>query len=262
MGICCICYIGSCCFNSASTKQLQVALIVLNSISFVFLLLCMIFIQWKEIYSSNLYIFIIMFVMAILYLIFSILIRYWGSTGELKTTKKGTASCLSLFGLILTIIHFILCIVEEVIITISFNRADFPCYDYKDNNSRTRSSVYRRAEYEAECKLYGSDYEANVISIGEYYLAYITLSYLELALIFTLFLWSLLRQRIDAGLDGHVVDVVPAGVAYPQAVVVIQPGYSDYQYQTNTPYIYNQQVNSSNRHYNNRPNVNSNKNYV
>ena len=203
-----------------------------------------------------------MFVMAILYLIFSILIRYWGSTGELKTTKKGTASCLSLFGLILTIIHFILCIVEEVIITISFNRADFPCYDYKDNNSRTRSSVYRRAEYEAECKLYGSDYEANVISIGEYYLAYITLSYLELALIFTLFLWSLLRQRIDAGLDGPVVDVVPAGVAYPQAVVVIQPGYSDYQYQPNTPYIYNQQVNSTNRHYNNRPNANSNKNYV
>jgi len=260
MGICCICCIGSCCFNSASTKQLQVALIVLNSISFVFLLLCMIFIQWKEIYSSNLYIFIIMFVMAILYLIFSILIRYWGSTGELKTTKKGTASCLSLFGLILTIIHFILCIVEEVIITISFNRADFPCYDYKDNNSRTRSSVYRRAEYEAECKLYGSDYEANVISIGEYYLAYITLSYLELALIFTLFLWSLLRQRIDAGLDGPVVDVVPAGVAYPQAVVVIQPGYSDYQYQQNTPYIYNQQVNSSNRPYNNRPNVKSYKN--
>ena len=203
-----------------------------------------------------------MFVMAILYLIFSILIRYWGSTGELKTTKKGTASCFSIIALILTIIHFILCIVEEVIITISFNRADFPCYDYKDNNSRTRSSVYRRAEYEAECKLYGSDYEANVISIGEYYLAYITLSYLELALIFTLFLWSLLRQRIDAGLDGPVVDVVPAGVAYPQAVVVIQPGYSDYQYQTNTPYIYNQQVNSSNRHYNNRPNVNSNKNYV
>ena len=262
MGICCVCCIGSCCFNSASTKQLQVALIVLNSISFVFLLLCMIFIQWKEIYSSNLYIFIIMLVMTILYLIFSILIRYWGSTGELKTTKKGTASCLSLFGLILTIIHFILCIVEEVIITISFNRADFPCYDYKDNNSRTRSSVYRRAEYEAECKLYGSDYEANVISIGEYYLAYITLSYLELALIFTLFLWSLLRQRIDAGLDGPVVDVVPAGVAYPQTVVVIQPGYSDNQYQANTPYIYNQQVNSSNRHYNNRPNVNSNKNYV
>ena len=74
-----------------------------------------------------------------------------------------------------------------------------------------------------------------------------------MALIFTLFLWSLLRQRIDAGLDGPVVDVVPAGVAYPQAVVVIQPGYSDYQYQPNTPYIYNQQVNSTNRHYNNRP---------
>ena len=203
-----------------------------------------------------------MLVITVIYLIFTILIRCWGVSGELKTTKKGTASCFSIIALILNIAHFILCIVEEVIITISFNRADFPCYDYKDNNSRTRSSVYRRAEYEAECKLYGSDYEANVISIGEYYLAYITLSYLELALIFTLFLWSLLRQRIDAGLDGPVVDVVPAGVAYPQAVVVIQPGYSDYQYQPNTPYIYNQQVNSTNRHYNNRPNANSNKNYV
>ena len=260
MGICCVCCIGSCCFNSASTKQLQVALIVLNSISFVFLHLCMIFIQWKEIYNSNLYIFIIMFVMTILYLIFTILIRYWGSTGELKTTKKGTASCFSIIALILNIAHFILCIVEEVIITISFNRADFPCYDYKDNTSRTRTSAYRRNEYEAECIAYGSDYDANVISVGEYYLAYITLSYLELALIFTLFLWSLLRQRIDAGLDGPVVDVVPAQVAYPQAVVVIQPGYSDYQYQQNTPYIYNQQVSSSNRPSNNRPNVKSYKN--
>ncbi len=260
MGICCVCCIGSCCFNSASSKQLQVSLIILNSISFVFLLLCMIFIQWKEIYTSNLYIFIIMLVITVIYLIFSILIRCWGSTGELKTTKKGTASCFSIIALILNIAHFILCIVEEVIITISFNLSDFPCYDYKDNTSRTRTSAYRRNEYEAECIVYGSDYDANVISVGEYYLAYITLSYLELALIFTLFLWSLLRQRIDAGLDGPVVDVVPAQVAYPQAVVVIQPGYSDYQYQQNTPYIYNQQVSSSNRPSNNRPNVKSYKN--
>ena len=88
MGICCFCCLGSCCFNSASTKQIQVTLLVLNSIAFIMLFICMFVIHWKEIYSSNLYIFIVMLVMSFFYLLISILIRCWGSSGELKTTKK------------------------------------------------------------------------------------------------------------------------------------------------------------------------------
>ena len=253
MGICCFCCLGSCCFNSASTKQIQVTLLALNSIAFIMLFICMFVIHWKEIYSSNLYIFIVMLVMSFIYLLISILIRHWGSSGELKTTKKGTASCLSMFALVLSIIHFILCVVEEVILSISFNRAEYPCYDYDDDVSTTRVPYYRRM-YDPECVLLGSDYEANVITRGEYYLSYFTFSYLEIYFMLTIFLWLILKQRIDGGLDGPVVNVVPA-VTYPQAVVVIQQDYPNFQYEQNTPYIYNQQYASSNRQYNNRPNA-------
>lgn len=235
MGICCCC-LGACCFNSALTRSLEIAIIVLNSISVILLILCLVLIKWKEIYSSNLYLFIIMLVLNFICLIISILVRCWGSSGSIKTTQKGTASCLSMFGLILSIFIFIISLVEEIIATISFRKANFPCLNFNNNNNYY-IPYYRRMEYEEECRKFGDDYDRDVITVGQYFIAFATISYLEIGMIFIISLWCILRTRIIGGLDGPAVRDVTVGVPVQQRVIVVQPGYA-----YNTPYVYNQQV--------------------
>ena len=121
MGVCCCC-VGMCCFNNAINRSLEIALIVLNSISFVLLLMCLIIIDWKIIYNSNLYIFIIMFIINLLILVFIILIRYWSSSTIIKTTKKDAGSNMCTISIILSIILLIGCSVEDIVLSISFNK--------------------------------------------------------------------------------------------------------------------------------------------
>ena len=235
MGICCCCYLGTCCFNQALTRSIEIAIIVLNSISVILLILCLVLINWKEIYSSNLYLFIVMLAISFICLLFSIIIRYFRYSGSVKSTKKSSASCLSIFGLILSIILLIICLVEEIIVTKSFREANFPCLGY---NSNIYIPYYRRMEYDANCLLYGEDYDRNVITPGQYFITYITISYLELGMIFLIALWCILRTRIVAGLDAPVIHPTNIGIPVQQRVIVVQP---EYPY-SNTPYIYNQQV--------------------
>ena len=92
-------------------------------------------------------------------------------------------------------------------------------------------------EYEEECRKFGDDYDRDVITVGQYFIAFATISYLEIGMIFIISLWCILRTRIIGGLDGPAVRDVTVGVPVQQRVIVVQPGYA-----YNTPYVYNQQV--------------------
>ena len=240
MGICCCCCLGSCCFNSMLSRSIEIFIIVLNCISFILVLFSLIVVKWKELSNSNLYFFIALLVLSIVDLILAIFLRYWSSTGESKTTKKESANCLSIFGLTLSVIQFIVCLIEEVVFTISFRKVNYPCLNY-DINDYYDPYYYRRMSYDEECEKYGSSYNTEIISVGQNLLAYLTLSYLEIALIFLMVLWAILRQRIPSGLDGPVMRSVQQ-VPIRQEVYVVQPGYQVFQYQQNIPYGYNQQV--------------------
>lgn len=87
MGICCCTICGSICFNGAQTKTLEIILIALNSISAVAIFLCLVIIKWSEISKANLALFIIMFLINIVYLVFSIILRYWRAKNLIKEEK-------------------------------------------------------------------------------------------------------------------------------------------------------------------------------
>ena len=202
------CCVGVCCFNNALTRALEISLIILNSISVFFLLLCLIVIKWKDIYTANVLLFILMLLLSVACLVLSSLIRYWRSINVIKTDRKNTGACLSTLGLTFIIISFIACLIEVIILSISFN---------------LKSSI----------------------KSVEYFSAYITFTYLEIALIIQMIIWTLLKNRIIASLDGPAqLDVVSPPIFSPfgrTVVVVQQPVGVMAPNQANTPYIYNQQ---------------------
>ena len=134
MGICCYSICGVLCFNQALSKTLEITLIVLNSISFVLLFLSLVIIKWKEVSAANLVFFILMFLISISCLIFSIFIRYWRANNLIKDQKLKTATNLSIAGLTLVVINFIICIIEEI------GCSNMPYF--KGNISRRKAKEY------------------------------------------------------------------------------------------------------------------------
>ena len=252
MGICCCTICGAMCFNAAQTKTLEIALIILNSISFVLIILCLGIIKFNEMPKANLALFIIMLLINLAYLIFSIILRYWRAKNVIKEDKRSLGVSLSQAGLILGIVQFIFCLIEEIVFIIGCYRTNHPCYrndEYYNGNYH----YYRRIS-SVDCFNKDSSYYIDVITWGQEFIAYITFSYLEIAIIFAIILFHLLKNRIQMKLDGppqvhispQVVD--PYGAPYGRDVIVVQPGdvvmMGGNQYQYNPyPYAQNQQNN-------------------
>ena len=127
-----MCY-GCCCCGFSDQdgkfKALEIALIALHCLSIILLILCLAFISWDELNSTCLALFIVMLVLIVGKLIIASFIRHWGSSGLNKTTKKETVFCLCIFGVVLVVINFVICIIAETVTTSAFIKANFPCTD-------------------------------------------------------------------------------------------------------------------------------------
>lgn len=252
MGICCYSICGAICFSRASSKSLEITSIILNSISLLFLLLCLIMIDWKELSTANLVFFLIMLFLNVAYLIFSILLRIWRSKNMIKTLRKKVGVSLAVWGLVLIIINFIACLIEEIVFSIGVNRANYPCYNNDDSGHRDPYYYYYRRVSSVDCSGKNSDYYTEAITFKQFFIAYLTFSYLEIILILDMTLFCILKNRINLELDGPAqlnippqMNIAPQAVdQYGRAVVVVQPGdvvmMGGNQYQYN-PYMQNQQ---------------------
>ena len=247
MGICCYSICGALCFSRALSKTLEINLIVYNSIAVILIFLSLVIIKWKEISSANIVLFILMFILCICCLIFSICLRLWRSKGLIKTSKKNTGYRLAISGLTLTIINFVVCLIELIVMSIGFNKANYPCG--RNDDDRYYDYYYRRISTEVvDCSRY-PDFYTGVITTGQYLVAYFTFSYLEISLILDMILWTFLKNRIRLELDGPTpINVAPVPAPAPvdpygRAVIVVQPGdvvmMGGNQYQYN-PYAQNQ----------------------
>ena len=198
MLLCCCC-----CLNDMTAKALEITLIVLNGIAFFLLFLCLVIIKWSRLYTANILFFLLMFFIEIACIIFLIFLRYWRAYNRIKTDKKYTGMVFCSVGMGITITNFFVVLVETVILFVNFTDLDFPCYSLV-NDSSTHTYYYRVLDsiYTREtCKVLGKDYDAKVISYGEYWISIITFSYCILAFFFLNFMWYVLRRRILLGID-------------------------------------------------------------
>jgi hypothetical protein len=245
-----------CCFSSFTAKTNEIILIIANVIAILLLCFCFKIIHWSEIYFINLVLFIAMLLLTLICLIFAILLRYWRGSNVIKTTKKETATKISTADFALTIICFIVCIVEEIEIIISFAKLKVEC-DITDDEEdmimyyRRRISTQRISNNISTCN------EQNKRIDNEYYISYVTLSYIEIILIFSICIISILKKRIinktDLNypvMDGRqviVVPVQPMGMGmqnnygyYPQNLNFASSNQVPYSYSTR--YMNQQQI--------------------
>ena len=239
MGLCLVCC--GCCFNNLLSKTLEIISIAFDSISVFFLFLSLIIIKWSNIPSINVLLFILMFLINIAILGFSIIIRYWRSKGLIKDVKKSKALAFATSCFALTIICLIICVIEEFAIIFGFYNADYLCKDYKGQYrslerklnileiKNEKKRILKINKNDIDCRDYGPEYDFRVVSSGEYLIAYLSLSYLEIALILLIWLYYVLRRRILQGQDGPLPisgGNIPQAMydQYGRQVVVVQPG--------------------------------------
>ena len=251
MGLICCC---ACCFQMLSSRALEINLIAMSSILSFFLLLCLIIIKWNNISAANVVLFIFMFLISLGNIVMSSFLRYWRANNVIKTTKKAKGVKIATAGFVLIIIYFIICLIEEIIFTVSFIKTNYPCIN--NNNEDTYEKSYNSPYYYKKninttilnnqnlrilddeidfCKNKQSDYYIGIVKDKEIYIAYFTFSFLEIYLIFGMFIWWILIKRIKQGLDGPPQEgVIGSGAAgigereiydqYGRQVVVVQPG--------------------------------------
>ena len=268
MGVlyCCCC----CCFNNFTSKSLEIIVLVLQSISVFLLFLSLVIIKWSKISVANILMFLLMLLITLLIIVFTSFIRYWRANNLIKTTKKVRGICFAstCFGLDITC--FIICVIEEFVISYGFYNADYPCDKYDDNNINSNSYYYkkklnntisiqnnRKLFNKEDCYLLGSDYNVNVINDSEYFISYTTFTYLEFSLILGVWIWNILRRRIIQELDGPKPNPVqPAMDQFGRQVVVVQPG--DIVYVDGRPNVVASVPNPYNYQYNYSNNLNNN----
>ena len=181
-----------------------------------------------------------MLIISLICLIFAILIRIWRSQNLIKSVKRNIGTNLCTASFVLVIIHLILCVIEEIIFSISYQNVNYPCRNF-DNDYY----YYRRLKSDVNCRFFNSDYNTGIIPFYQYFIVYATLTYLEVALILKLCVWYLLKTRVVNGLDDPLDTpiinnvVAPVNYAYPgRTVVVIQQPYQN----PSGPYVYGPQV--------------------
>ena len=78
---------------------------------------------------------------------------------------------------------------------VQFYKADYPC-----RNSDNTVYIYRRISSDVDCRNKPSNYLVENITFGQYFIAYVTFSYLELGLILEMILWKELILHLNINL--------------------------------------------------------------
>ena len=211
-------FLCGCCFANLSAKTNEIVLIILDIFSLFFLSMCFYTIKWKEMLKINLVLFIIMLLIIIICLILTFFLRCWRSSGVIKTSKRSAAINIATACFALSIINFIACIFEEVMIGISFSRRFPPCPI--DDDFDELEYFYRRISSKDECRKKRN--EAN----KEYYISYVTFSYMEFMIILSLCIISILKKRIINKTDDDIIPTIVRGIPadpYGRQVVVVHP---------------------------------------
>ena len=196
-----------CCFSNLTAKTNEILLIIADIISLFLLSLCFFIINWKEISIINLSLFILMLVLVIVCLILTFFLRCWRSSGVIKTVKREKGITIANADFALTIINLITCVIEEIVIMVSFNKRIIECDD--DDDEDYINSIACSKE--------------NIKVKKEYYIAYLTLSYMELILILSICILSILKRRIINKVDDDIRVISPIG-HFGREVVVVSPG--------------------------------------
>lgn len=224
-----MCLLCCCClaFNNCTSICIDVTLLVLNSLSTILSLLALIIIQWKNVSSFSLFLMIFLFVLDVSLVIMSSLIVCWRKGGSIKDSTKQHAYRMATAGMALSIIVFIACIISDISLAIDFTKANYPCnyFNYQKNYYNIRRLAVNKDDIDCTKYYTNKNMYFEVVTFGEYLIAYFCISFTEIAMILSMMLWSSSKRRIIEGIFGAIVVQQPTYAIDPYGVgsVGMQP---------------------------------------
>ena len=253
MGIICC----GCCFQSLSAKTNELILIIANFFCLFLFSLCFYIITWSEIHFLNLILFLAMLLILILCLVFTFMLRCWRSSGKIKTTKRETGIKIVTAEIIITIINLIICVIEEILVLISFGKK-LVCDNDDDIYNDGLPSYYRRRLNKkeiTELNELSQCEEKKANKSREYYIVYTTLSYMDFMLVLSLCILSILKRRIINKVDDDLPPAITGMSPYGRQVIIVHPGndmgMQNYNYYNND---YNNNYNLQNMNFGKKKN--------
>ena len=211
MFCCCCCFnfnekkLCDCC-SYFTQKIFQIFYIISKIFLLIFLIITMCIINWGKFPGINLTLFIIILLIILCCLILGILIYYFTQRTPIEETMKKSINTIAIIGFIISIICLVLCVIEEILLSLSFSKAHeiYPCD--KTNDSKMQGSIgfffYKRNDINSD-KL-SSDYANNdkrllassndcyniFLTTAVYGMAYFTFTMIELICFIGCCFWS------------------------------------------------------------------------
>lgn len=99
-------------FEKLSSKTVEIISLIIGFFIFAISFIDLIIIKWKNISKNCLVLFIFMFIISIIILVLSIIIRYWRAKNLIKTDNKRKGHKISICCIILSIIFSLLSYIE------------------------------------------------------------------------------------------------------------------------------------------------------
>ena len=200
-----------------SAKAIEISTIILNSFIFALLFADLIIIKWSDFTKTTkrvLTLFIIIFLISIVLLIFSILLRYWRAKNLIKKEKKNTGRIIAFLGIILSFALIVFSNLDSIFFENSLIYLIEPCekkapilypngypYNLKQNNLYNSTIINKDIRRKLEICPIGQDYIKNVRLVDEIMMK-VTFAILEYfySILFGFFI--ILLTRIKDGIDG------------------------------------------------------------
>ena len=202
---CCIC---NCC-NSYSSKCVELSILILTWLIFICSLSGFLCIKWSHLTTACSILLIILIAFSTYLVIGSLCINLFRYKGIINKDKNSFSTYLSMIGLIITLIIFILSLIAESLIQTNFKDIDYPCKDISSSNTnlilRILSPVLSTYDEKVQfCRNKNVNYNAKICSNLEYTMSYLTSTIIEFCSLILCFFWYNDFRRIREKVDGEL----------------------------------------------------------
>ena len=188
---CCCCCFDISLFDQYSSKFLEglVTLTLMFSIGSIIYLLSQLGLTYISPYTITL-IFLIIIALAICFL-FAILFYCWRKSGEIKTSKKGTATTMAKIAIFLTILCLITSGISEFLVIIDTQNEKCKEIEKRDKEEINRNAYLRRKYDICQEKFKDTNSKAT----------FSTFSFIEFFCFMNSILFCIIKNRITLGID-------------------------------------------------------------
>ena len=258
-----MCILCCCCSfcNSFTSKCIEICILLLSSITFIFSLSDIIVIKWKHLTTPSFLLLMILVVFSMIITMGALFILICRFRGIINKKRNSMCMCLARIGLFISILSFIISIITESMVQSNFYDIDHPCINYSYNNKNNTSQIYKKLNgiYSRLldndfCKNKDKSYNAKICEDIEYTMIYLSSTFIQFCSFLLIFLWYNDLRRIKEKIDGNLF---VKGSSYLNKNRLVVNRHKSYVYRNGVRIFNDGQFDSVNRYFNQNQSIQS-----